>query len=150
MCKVEKSKKGLKIVSVLLIVGAVLGILVAVALCSGQGQTQLLETAKNLGMEISEDAVKTAVIGFAVVVGIDALIELYLGIKGLGIEKGTYKGKAPIVIATIFLALDVLGVILNIPAVISNKADWSILISTILSAVLYYIYTKCAKEIVEG
>ncbi len=156
----EEHKKNLKITSYIIIILAIINIvLIGIEFATGE----LRENAKKLTEEsisqtegaseelggMEEKVVDIAVYGTIGGTVIGVLFDVYLGIAGLRQAKGTSKGKANIILATIVFALAIIGLIPMIISLTKDQTNISSLFSSVLGLIIMFYYIRYARKVVE-
>ena len=157
----EENKKNLKITSYIIIFLAIFNLaFIGIRFANGE----LRENAKKLLTEetmsqteeifektsgMGDKLVDIAVYGAIGATAIGVLFDIYLGIAGLRQAKGTSKGKANIVLATIVIVLGIIGLIPMIFSVAKDQTNISSIFSSFLGLVIMFYYIRYAKNVVE-
>ncbi len=156
----EEHKKNLKITSYIIIILAILNIvLMGIRFATGE----LRENAKKLTEEsisqtegaseeldgMEEKVVDMAVYGTIGGVAIGVLFDVYLGIAGLHQAKGTSKGKANIILATIVFVIGLIGLIPMIISLTKDQTSISSIFSSLAGLIIMFYYIRYAKKVVE-
>ena len=155
----EENKKNLKITSYIIIILAIINIIfIGIDFATGelrQNAEKLTEQSISQTEEIAElgemegKVVDIAVYGTIGVAAIGVLFDVYLGIAGLRQAKGTSKGKANIILATIIFVLALIGLIPMIISLTKDQASISSLISSVLGLIIMFYYIRYAKKVVD-
>ena len=156
----EENKKNLKITSYVIIILAIINIvLMGINFATGE----LRENAKKLTEEsisqtegaseelggMEDKVVDMAVYGTIGGAAIGILFDVYLGVAGLRQVKGTSKGKANIILATIVFVIGLIGLIPMIMSVTKDQTTISSLVSSLAGLIIMFYYIRYAKKVVE-
>ena len=155
----DDNKQNLKITSYIIIILAIINIvLMGIGFANGQLRENAeklteetinqTEGASNELGEMKETVVNMAVYGTIGATAIGVIFDLYLGIAGLRQAKGTSKGKANIILATIVFVIALIGLIPMIISLTKDQTAISSLFSSLAGLVIMFYYIKYAKKVI--
>ncbi len=133
----EKEKKAVKDASYFFYFLAVLDVVFIVFLIVSMNKvdTSTIENAKEV------------LIGSCVAYGIDVVLDLYLGAKGLKEVKGENEGTAHITVALVLLVLQVISVPFIIISMTKGETSWLALAEAVVSCIVVWEYYSNCKKI---
>ena len=133
----EKEKKAVKDASYFFYFLAVLDVVFIVFLIVSMNKvdTSTIENAKEV------------LIGSCVAYGIDVVLDLYLGAKGLKEVKGENEGTVHITVALVLLVLQVISVPFIIISMTKGETSWLALAEAAVSCIVVWEYYSNCKKI---
>lgn len=136
----ETSKKILKIIGILTIIGAVLSLIGGILMMAGGGAaTGMEEAATDTDLQNGI----AAMIGVGIVIVISGIINLISGIVSVKASKDGKYGK----IAWIFAILGIIGALINGVSNLTSSFSFSTLLSTLISLALSAMIFFAAKTV---
>ena len=155
----DNNKQNLKITSYIIIILAIINIvLMGIDFANGhlrenaakltEESISQTEIASEELSEIKEKVANMAVYGTLGATAIGVIFDLYLGIAGLRQAKGTSKGKANIILATIVFVMALIGLIPMIFSLTKDQTSISSLFSSLAGLIIMFYYIKYAKKVI--
>ena len=148
------SQKGLKVVSIIVIIIAVLSIIAALLVLSGGAGSMVLSGNEGVLADAGVSASDAQTFGIlAIVLGVYALIigvlSLITGIFGAGAAKDTSKIGRAFKMGVVILVLEAIHVVLNfIPSNLSSIP--SAIVNSVISLIVPILYVYFANKVKKG
>ncbi len=141
----SKEKKDLKAFCILFYVLAVLAFVETAALIYVGVTGNTFGISELAGIDTTTFKIVAIVLG--VLCAVDGILEVILGSKGLAELKGTYTGTSHMKLAAILAVLNVIGLGMDIYAIVKNEGSWFSLINEVLAIIILVNYRSYCKKI---
>lgn len=135
------SQKALKVISIILVIWAIVGILLGAFLAAGSAVPGL--SAESIDMDGTTMNMSTAALGFGIGIIITGVIDLIIGLLGLRGAKNPHKIGLFFVLCIIGLVLGVIGLVMNI---MQGAFQWTSLVSVLIVAMCTFLAYSIKKQ----
>ena len=135
------SQKALKVISIILVIWAIIGILLGAFLAAGSAVPGL--SAESIDMDGTTMNMSTAALGFGIGIIITGVIDLIIGHLGLRGAKNPHKIGLFFVLCIIGLVLGVIGLVMNI---MQGAFQWTSLVSVLIVAMCTFLAYSIKKQ----